>query len=150
MPIAPAAAEQMREAALPEIFETFNDCFAATESGGISVASLEGRGWSRATLRSGDGEVIEGGPIFYGHAERAPIIILSTLEGQGVCMVNARIESFEVFEQFKQAFGGKLPPADDEGTITFMAEGRPVQIAPTGSREAPALRLAVLTERESN
>ncbi|WP_090196250.1 hypothetical protein [Erythrobacter sp. HL-111] len=149
LPLAPAAA-QMREATLPEIFETYNDCFAATRTGDMSVASLEELGWSRATLQSDDGQAVEDGPIIYGHAERAPIIILSALEGEGVCMVNARIDSFDVFEEFKKAFGGKLPQADENGAIFFVAEGQPVQIAPTGSREAPALRLAVFTARESN
>lgn len=145
---APATA-QMREAALPEIFESYNDCFAATESGEISISSLEALGWSRATIRSSDGEPIENAPLIFGHSERKPIIIMSALEGEGVCMVNARIESFEVFEEFKQAFGGKLPEPDKQGSISYFAQGHPVQIAPTGSREAPALRLAVLTPKES-
>ena len=140
----------MREAALPEIFESYNDCFAATKSGEISVSSLEALGWSRATMRASNGEPIEGGPIIFGHSARKPIIILSALEGEGVCMVNARINSFKTFNELKQAFGGKLPEPDENGSITFFAEGHPVQIAPTGSREAPAMRLAVFTPRESN
>lgn len=149
LPIAPASA-QMREAKLPDIFESYNDCFAATEGGSISLPALENLGWKRATMRKGDGEEIDGGPIIYGHGKRAPIIILSALEGEGACMVSARIKSFKVLEEFKQAFGGKLSKADESGTITFLAEGQAVQIAPAGSRKAPALRLAVLTPRKSS
>ncbi|MBX7482699.1 hypothetical protein [Qipengyuania qiaonensis] len=149
LPAAPASA-QMREAALPEIFESYNDCFAATESGAISIASLESNGWARASMSDGDGEKVEGGPIIYGHTERAPLIILNETEGAGVCMVNARIKSFKVFEEFKAAFGDRLPKPDDEGSITFFADGQAVQMAPTGSREAPALRVAVLTPRKSS
>ncbi|EAQ30549.1 hypothetical protein NAP1_07215 [Erythrobacter sp. NAP1] len=146
---APASA-QLREAALPEIFESYNDCFAATESGSISTSSLEDLGWARATMRDGDGNTVEDGPIIYGHGERAPIIILSDLSGDGICMVNARIESFDTYEEFKAAFGGKLPDANEKGEILFSAQGHIVQIAPTGSREAPAMRLVVGTRTENN
>ena len=143
------ATAQLREAQLPEIFASYNDCLVATKSGEISVSSLEALGWSRATMRTSDGNPIADGPIIFGHSDRSPIIILSALQGEGVCMVNARIERFEVFEEFKQALGEKLPKPDKNGSITFFVEGQPVQIAPTGSRKAPALRLAVLTPRKS-
>ncbi len=146
---APAAA-QLREAPLPEIFQSYNDCFAATESGQIDSAALIELGWDRATMRDGDGNAIEGGPIIFGHAERRPVILLSALEGDGVCVVSARIESFEVFETFTEAFGGKLPAPNDEGAITFSAQGHVVQIAPTGSSEEPSLRLVVGTKREAS
>lgn len=148
--VAAPAAAQLREAPLPQIFESYNDCFAATESGAIDVASLTSLGWARATMSDGDGNPIEGGPIIFGHAERSPIIILSALEGNGVCMVNARIESFDVMKQFTDAFGGRLPAPDDEGKITFRAQGHIVQIAPAGTMEKPSLRLVVGTKAETN
>jgi len=101
-------------------------------------------------MSDGDGNPIEDGPIIFGHAERSPIIMLSALEGNGVCMVNARIESFGVMKQFTDAFGGRLPDPDDEGKITFRAQGHIVQIAPTGTTEKPSLRLVVGTKAETN
>ncbi len=145
---APASA-QLREAALPDILQSYKDCFAATDSGSISASSLEELGWARATMRDGDGSTIEGGPIIYGHSERAPIIILSNLSSDSFCVVNARIESFDTYNEFKAAFGGKLPDANENGEILFGAQGRIVQIAPTGSREAPAMRLVVGTRTEN-
>ena len=141
---------QLREAELPEIFASYNDCFAATKTGSISVESLEKLGWKRAVMRAADGKEIEDGPIIFGHAERSPIIMFDALEGKGICMVNARIKSFDVFEGFKQAFGGKLPPASEDGTTTYVANGQLVQIAPTGTREAPALRLIVEKFKREN
>ncbi len=146
---APAAA-QLREAALPDIFESYNACFAATESGSIAPGSLEELGWARATMTDGDGNAIQDGPIIYGHGERAPLIILSGLEGEGVCMVSAKIESIETFEEFKAAFGDALPEPNENGEILFSAQGHIVQIAPTGSREAPAMRLVVGTRVGGN
>lgn len=143
---APASA-QLREAPLEEIFESYNDCFAATNGGEIAPAELEKLGWKRATIEA-NGKAVNGGPIIYGHKDRAPIILLSATEGSGLCMVNARIEDFSVFEDFKAAFGDKLPKPNKDGEITFFAEGRPVQIAATGSQSEPALRLAVMTPME--
>ena len=146
---APAAA-QLREASLPEVFESYNACFKATESGSIAPGSLEDLGWARATMSDSDGNAVEGGPIIYVHGEQAPLIILSGLEGEGVCMVSAKIDSFARLEEFKAAFGDALPAPNDKGEILFSAQGHIVQIAPTGSRDAPAMRLVVGTRRESN
>ncbi|MBI1401994.1 MAG: hypothetical protein GC147_02115 [Porphyrobacter sp.] len=144
---APAAAE-LRTAPLEDIFESYNDCFAATNGGALDPAELEKLGWSRATISS-RGKPVEGGPVIFGHGERAPIILLSGTEGAGICIVNARIKNFSVFTDFTSAFGGKLPKPDKDGEINFIAEGRPVQIAPTGSRDKPAMRLVVMTPTEN-
>ena len=147
--VAAPAAAQLQEAPRPEIFQSYNDCFTATESGQIDSDALIGLGWARATMTDGDGNTIEDGPIIFGHTERRPIILLSALEGDGVCIVNARIESFEVYKNFTEAFGGNLPAPNDEGAVTFRAQGHIVQIAPTGSTEKPSLRLVVGTKAET-
>ena len=141
---------QLREASLQQIFESYNDCFAATETGTINAAALTSLGWSRATMTDGDGNSIKDGPIIFGHTDRNAIILLSALEGDGVCIVNARIASFDVFESFTEAFGGNLPEPDEQGAITYRAQGHIVQIAPTGSKEKPSLRLVVGTKSETN
>ncbi len=140
----------MREAPLPEIFESYNDCFAATETGAINTDALRDLGWVRATMTDDDGNSVDDGPIIFGHTQRTPLIMLSGLDGEGVCMVSARIESFDVFEEFMAAFGGNLPDPDGDGAITYSAQGHIVQIAPTGSRDKPSLRLVVGTPMERN
>lgn len=144
------AQAQLREAPLLQIFESYNDCFAATESGKIDTAALTSLGWARATMTDGNGKRIDDGPIIFGHKDRSPIIFLSALEGDGVCIVNARIESFDIFTSFTDAFGGNLPEPDDEGAITYSAQGHIVQIAPTGSKDKPSLRLVVGTKSETD
>lgn len=143
------AAAQIDTASLRQVFQSYNDCFAATNTGSLAPAELEKLGWQRASVQSGTGETMKDAPIIFGHADRAPLILLSGLDGQGVCVVTARIESLAVFEEFKDAFGGKLPKPDRNGTITYQAEGRIVQIAPTGSREKASLKLVVGTRMES-
>jgi hypothetical protein len=143
------AAAQMATAPVADVFESYNACFAATNTTSLAPAELEELGWQRATIQSSKGETVKDPPIIFGHADRSPLILLSGLEGQGVCVVTARIESLSVFEQFKSAFGGKLPKPDRKGDITYQAEGRIVQIAPTGSREQPSLKLVIGTRMES-
>lgn len=144
-----AAQAQMRVGPLSDIRESYNDCLSATE-GELDPAALEDRGWGRGTMQSRDGEIIEGGPIIYGHTEKAPIIMLSATEGKGACIVLARIEDLAQFEEFKSAWGDDLPQANDEGEIWFRAGGRRMaQMALTGSREEPSIRLVVGTPLES-
>jgi hypothetical protein len=42
-----------------------------------------------------------------------------------------------------------LPAPDKDGTISFKAEGQIVQLRRTGSRQEPALSIAVMTPMDS-
>ena len=97
---------------------------------------------------SKDGKPVANAPIIYGHAARKPVILLSAEKGDGLCIVMARIESAKAFEDFKSAWGGKLPPPDKEGAIYFFAEGQPIRLQRTGTAEQPALAIAVMTAPE--
>ncbi len=134
----------MREAPLPEIFGSYNDCFAATDSGSLSPSELEEKGWVK-----GDWDAdVDQGPFVYGHGERAPIILLTNLEGDGMCIVVARIKGKETYEGFKSAFGGKLPEPNAEGAIFYRANNRIVRLALTGTEDEPSMSLAVSTPAE--
>ncbi len=76
--------------------------------------------------------------------------MLSAEKGTGVCVVIAKLKDEKVFESFLSAFGEKLPKPDKEGNISFSAEGHPVQLALTGSKEAPAMRAIIMTPKEKN
>ncbi len=147
--VAPANA-QMRVAELGEVYQSYNDCFAVTDTGSLNPDALSAAGWQRATMSDGKGKPIEDSPLIFGHPERAPLVLLSALEGQGACIVVARIENLKAYDQFKSAWGGKLPKPNKDGEISFIAQGRAVLMAPTGSRKEPRLRLAVGTRMESN
>ena len=143
----PATAE-MPVSPLGDIYETFNDCLAVADKTGISQDKLTSLGWSRASMRKADGSVLAGGPIIYGNAKRAPIIVLSKEKGEGMCMVMARIESVETFPKFLEAWRPKLPKPDKDGAIGFYDGGHPVLIRQTGTREKPALTMSVMTPSE--
>jgi hypothetical protein len=145
--VAPATAA-LPVSPLNDIYESYNDCFKVATKEGLKPEALGPLGWSRATV-SKDGKPVDKAPIIYGHAKRAPIILVSADKKDALCIVMARIESVNAFEEFKKAWGGKLPPPDKEGAIYFFAEGQPIRLQPTGTPQQPALTIAVMAKPES-
>ena len=145
---APSAA-QLLPSPLADIYESYNDCFKVAAAGGMRPQELGPLGWSRATVASKDGEAESGGPVFYGHRSRKPLIMLTAESGEGLCVVMAKLENRGSFDEFTKAWGGKLPEPDSKGAISFSAEGQVVQLRRTGSREEPSLSIAVMTPTES-
>ena len=142
----PAAAE-LPVSPLKDIYESYNDCFKVATKDGLKVEALGPLGWSRATV-SKDGEAVAGAPIIYGHADRKPVILLSAEQGDGLCIVMARLETAKSFDEFKGAWGGKLPAPDKEGAIHFFEDGQAVRLQRTGTAAQPAMAIAVMTPPE--
>ncbi|OZA93023.1 MAG: hypothetical protein B7X57_06345 [Erythrobacter sp. 34-65-8] len=147
--VAAPASAQMRPATLGEIFESYNDCLVATASGRLDPAELERLGWKLAAPAPQPGQAPDAEPIIYNREDRATMILLSRLGRSGACIVSARIESFQKYEDFRSAFGDSLPPAGRNGATTYRAKGRTVQMAPAGTSDRPGLRLVVATPVES-
>ena len=144
--LASPASAQLRVGPLAEIYETYNDCFAATETGSINADALVDAGWQRAKV-SGGGNA-EDQPIIYGRTDRAPLILLSAETGEGVCIVMARLKDDEAFRALISAWDFSFDDLTD-GAITFFAEDRAVEIAATGTDEKPSATLTVGTRMES-
>lgn len=132
---------------LGEIYESYNDCFKVATKDGIKLEVLTSLGWQRAKVSGAKSKAED--PVIYGHASRKPIIILSSPRGDGICIVTARLESMKAFEEFKSAWGGKLPKPDAEGAIMFFADGHPIQLRQTGSADKPAMSIVVGTPTKS-
>ena len=143
--LAATATAQLRPSPLGDIYKSYNDCFKVATKEGIKPNVLGPLGWSRASISTKDGKKTNTGPIIYGHARRAPLIVLTDERGDGLCIVMARLENSGSFEEFKKAWGGKLPAPDEEGAISFSAEGHVVQLRQTGSAQEPSLSIAVMT-----
>ena len=71
--------------------------------------------------------------------------MLTADKGEGLCVVLARLENAGAFDEFKKAWGGKLPAPDEKGTISFVAEGQIIQLRRTGSPQEPSLSILVAT-----
>lgn len=134
--LAPIAVAQVPVAPLPDIYESYNDCFVATADG-VDAGKLEALGWKLADINGKPGA----DPKIFGHAARAPLIIVGGQGDNGVCAVVAKLESAAAFDELVSAWQGIK--FDKKGEASFMAEGHPVMIAKTGSKGAPAVRLAV-------
>ena len=127
---------------LKDIYESYNDCFKVATKDGIKPEMLAPLGWQRAKV-SGGGKPKADEPIIFGHSARKPIMMLSSPQGDGICIIMARLESRQSFEEFKSAWGGKLPKPDANGAITFFAEGHPIQLRQTGTADKPAMSIVV-------
>lgn len=145
--LAASASADIPVSPLGDIYESYNDCFKIASKQGMKPEVMAGLGWSRATV-SKDGKPVADAPLIYGHTKRKPIIMLSAEKGEGLCIVIARLESATAFEEFKGAWGGKLPAPDKEGSINFFAEGHPIMLKQTGSADKPAMTISVLTPME--
>lgn len=145
--ISASASAEIPVSPLGDIYESYNDCFKVASEQGMKPEVMASLGWARATVSNG-GKPVADAPIIYGHTKRKPIIILSAEKGEGLCVVMARLESRNAFEDFKSAWGGKLPAPDKEGSITFFAEGHPIMLKQTGSADKPAMTISVMTPME--
>jgi hypothetical protein len=144
---APAAAE-LPTSPLVDIYESYNDCFKVAAMDGFKPEVLASLGWLRATMTGPDGKPVANAPIIFANPKRKPIIFLSSEKDGAVCTVMARLANVEAFAEFQKAWGGKLPAPDKNGIIGFYAEGRPVALRATGTREKPALTISVMTPME--
>lgn len=144
----PSAVAQVRVAELGDVYKSYNDCFAATPATGLMPGALEERGWQRAKIEK-SGRPVESPLLIFGHADRAPLIMLSAESGSGICIVTARVKDLAAIEEFKSAWGDALPKPNTDGTISFFAEGHAIQMAATGSKKEPGIRLVVMTPTET-
>ena len=123
---------------IEEIYESYNDCFAATQGAEIDAEKLVELGWSRAQSE-GEGD---DSPIFFARTDRAPLIMLSAPRGRGVCVVMAGFDSTKSMRKFLGAWGDGLPEFKD-GQLGFFAEGHPIIFKQAGSQKKPRLNLVV-------
>ena len=147
LPLAAPAGAELPVSPLKDIYESYNDCFKVAAKDGLKLEALGPLGWSRATV-SKDGKPVDKAPILYGHASRKPVILLSAEKGDGLCVYSKWGAKGRSSEDFKAAWGGKLPAPDKEGAIYFFEDGQPVRLQQTGTAEQPAMAIAVMTPPE--
>ena len=141
--IALSAAQQSaldRVGPLSEIYQSYNDCFAATANGKLNPEALVELGWGRATSNGAESQ----SPMIFGRGDRAPLLMLNGDEESGICVVMAGFEDMAAVRKFLSAWGDKLPGFKD-GQIFFFAEGHPIIIRQGGSQKKPRLNLIVGT-----
>ena len=142
--VAPAHA-QMRPAAADDIIAAIDACRSAAGSGGVDETRLTGAAWQAETFGSKERPTETPLRIYAKRGNNAVLMFTRDASGPGVCIVTARIRSTAdaplVANQISSRFGAPIQAAPQE--VTWRAERHILQLAPTGNRNAPSLRIGV-------
>ncbi|WP_265564306.1 hypothetical protein [Sphingomicrobium arenosum] len=131
---------------LEDIYQSYNDCFAATSDGVLNPAALTDLGWREAEQSGGASD----GPSFFSHSDRAPLLLVNGSDnGGGICVVMAAFSDVASINQFLSAWGENFPAFED-GQVSFFAEGQPILFRLAGTQDKPRLNLVVGTATETN
>jgi hypothetical protein len=141
---APAVAQGLPTGSMDEIISATRSCLAATSSTGVDEQKLQADGWHRATL-SANGKPVQNGMTFYGR--NGLLLILNKSAPTPLCALTARIAAGPDFLKLQAAmaalYGGSVG-TDPQGEYVFMApDHHIIDLAPTGTSDRPAVRVAV-------
>jgi hypothetical protein len=139
-----AAAQGLPPVGIDEIMSGTRSCLSATSSTGVDEQKLQSEGWHHATLSS-NGKPIENGLTSYGKG--GLLMILSKTAATPLCALSARIAAGPDYLKLQAAmatlYGGSAG-TDPDGEYVFMTtDHHIIDLAPTGSNDSPAVRVAV-------
>jgi hypothetical protein len=128
---------------MDEILSGTRSCLGATSPSGVDERKLQADGWQHATMSS-NGKPVESGLTFYG---RKGLLLVLNKGSTPLCAVTARIAARTDYLKLQAAmatlYGGSAG-TDPEGEYVFMTkDNHIIDLAPTGSNESPAVRVAV-------
>jgi len=139
-----ASAQGLSPSSMDEILSGTRSCLTATSPSGVDEKKLQADGWQHATLSS-NGKSIENGLTFYGR--KGLLIILNKSAATPLCALSARIAARPDYLKLQAAmaklYGGPAG-TDPQGEYVFMTtDHHIIDLAPTGSTDSPAVRVAV-------
>jgi hypothetical protein len=142
-----AQASALRPAAPAHVVTGLSACIAAMRpGGGVEQSKLTGAGWRKGTAEDAKGKAMPMPFAIYGRKD-ANVVLLTDPAGKGACTVLARIERPESAPAVVQALAAHLkaqPKRDKNNNLIWLAGRTAVQLAATGDRAKPALRVAVI------
>ena len=130
-----------------DISSAASSCLASVQATGTDESVLLAQGWERATMRA-EGRAVETALKIYGR--KGANVVLMTAPGtgaSGLCTVTARVESLDSFAAIAQAIGQNLNiegKQSEAGAMLWFSGRKVVQLAQTGERAKPAVRVSVL------
>ena len=143
-----AQGTSQKPASPAEIAASTASCIAATTATGIDVTALEGGGWQKATATDGRGKPLQTPFSVYGRKGGNTMLMLAPASGaRGLCTVMARIDRAENAPVVINALSAQLntkPAKADKGEIYWFAQNKIVQLATTGDRSKPSVRISVM------
>ena len=127
------------------------DCAEATTGGPIDTQVLEAQGWAAGKIDA-EGETIDTPLGIFGKSGDSPILMTAPSEdGQPeVCLLTGSLNRLADFEAINAAFEKTFEAAGKKADNRYFRIGADLAIlSPTGSRNQPSFRVAVLELGES-
>ena len=148
---ASAQAPSLEPATPAEIVSAASTCLAAAKPGSVDAAVLAAAGWTKAEASDEGGKAVALPFDLYARKGAKVMITARNADGNGMCTVVARIDRVEsasaIANALTAAFKVKPFQADKEGILWF-ADNRIVQLAATGDRSKPGVRVSVMQQVE--
>ncbi len=146
---AAAAQGQILVPAAPaEIAAAVASCVAATNAGGADAKVLGAQGWQRAIATDGKGKPLATPFAVYGRkGGKTMIMIAPSKQGRDLCTVTARIDGTAAAKPVVEAVSAQLktkPAKVEPSAIYWLAGGKAVQLASTGDRSKPSVRISIM------
>jgi hypothetical protein len=124
-------------------------CSNALESGHLDEQRLTGDRWVRSEM-SDNGHAVDTPLRFFSRDS----LMASTMTGEDSCIILARIESVRSFAAVRDgltaAFGLPFRSERSGTTSWLLPQRRAAQLDPTGSRDRPSVRVAVIHMPENS
>lgn len=140
-----------KTAQLEGISSGVDACLDATSLAGVSDALLIENGWQRGSV-SADGKQIATDLRFYGSSSKADAgVVLMALDDKPICTITARIKRFSTIDNLVHAVSTKRenkPPVQSEGDYYWISKELIIQMAATGSRSKPSVRIVIMAQEE--
>lgn len=133
------------------IYSGVNACLDATSLAGVSATLLMENGWRPGTI-SADDKQIATDLRFYGSTSKANEgVVLMALDDKPICTITARIDRFSMIDNLIHAVSTKRenkPPVQSEGDYYWISKEVIIQMAATGSRSKPSVRIVIMAQEE--
>lgn len=151
--LAPVAVPAQPAGSLPPsepdaIVAAVQSCRDAVTSERLDEDRLVAQGWGRGEISAGGASVDMPLRLF----SREAIILIATPGSPG-CIVTARLADISRYQHLTSgmiaAFGQPAQAARNGSSVVWFFDNRVMQLEPTGSRERPAVRIALIYSRSS-
>lgn len=144
---APKNAKAMPASTPEQLVASIKSCSTAVSAEGIKDDNLAKAGWSKGTLKNEEGEASDAVRV-YSHKEVSALIMLppeSRKDGKS-CIVMAKMASVKDIAGAANLLSSEMGKAPEKGRsqdVVWLAGERAIQLMPTGTEEAPAVRVIV-------
>ena len=141
----------LKPATPADIVSAASSCIAAVGPTGTDQAVLLAQGWTKATMTR-NGKAVEPPLGIYGR-KSGNVVLMIGPNGKtgGLCNVVARVERIETASAVASSLSTQLnskPAKTEPGSVYWFRGSKIVQLATTGDRAKPSVRISVMQMSE--